>query len=183
MTDPIAAASATISRSAAETEALGEDLGSLLRAGDLVLLSGDLGAGKTTLVRGVARSLGVATQITSPTFNILVLHRGDLDLAHFDLYRLDAASQLDDIDFWGMTESDAVSVVEWGDKFPGVMREDRLEVVLTSAGDDERSIALCPKGARADEIARAWMRMIESRRAAESTANGSVKQTRGDTSA
>jgi tRNA threonylcarbamoyladenosine biosynthesis protein TsaE len=99
-----------------------------LRAGDVVLLSGDLGAGKTQFVQGVARALGVAEgEVTSPTFNILLSYEGTatggspITLNHFDLYRLEKAEQLVDIDFAGVLESGGVCFIEWADKFPAAM--------------------------------------------------------------
>jgi tRNA threonylcarbamoyladenosine biosynthesis protein TsaE len=114
-----------ISQSAEETVELGRELGHTLKPGDVVLLTGELGAGKTQFTKGIAAALGVRATITSPTFNLVLQYEGvcaatgePVVLQHFDLYRLDDASQLDDIDYFGMLEQpDAISVVEWGDKF------------------------------------------------------------------
>ena len=102
------------------TRSCGAAVAPLLRAGDVLLLCGDLGAGKTQLTKGIAEGLGVAEPVTSPTFNILLVHEGRIPLYHFDLYRLERAEQLEDIDYWGTLEGDGVSVVEWGDRFGGV---------------------------------------------------------------
>ena len=83
-------------------------LAPLLVAGDVVLLSGDLGAGKTQLTKGVAEGLGVAEPVTSPTFNILLVHQGRLPLYHFDLYRLERADELEDLDYYATLEADGV---------------------------------------------------------------------------
>ncbi len=103
--------------SAAQTMAAGEALAPLLVAGDVVLLSGDLGAGKTQFAKGVAEGLGVVEPVTSPTFNILLVHQGRLPLYHFDLYRLEHADELEDLDYYATLESDGVCLVEWGDRF------------------------------------------------------------------
>jgi tRNA threonylcarbamoyladenosine biosynthesis protein TsaE len=127
-----------------ETQRLGFVLGELLPPGSVVLLTGDLGAGKTQFTKGIARALQVDDEITSPTFNILLVHdaaRGQLppaagagavaQLQHFDLYRLEDEAELDDIDYFGMLErDDAVSVVEWGDKFPQALPADYLSVQM-----------------------------------------------------
>ena len=90
----------------------------------MVVLSGDLGAGKTQLTKGLAAGLGVVEPVTSPTFNILLVHEGRIPLYHFDLYRLEFAEQLDDLDYWGTLEADGVSVVEWGDRFAEAIPEE-----------------------------------------------------------
>ncbi|HSK46403.1 MAG TPA: tRNA (adenosine(37)-N6)-threonylcarbamoyltransferase complex ATPase subunit type 1 TsaE, partial [Coriobacteriia bacterium] len=81
------------------TQACGAQLAHLVDAGDVLLLTGDLGAGKTQLTKGLAAGLGVAEPVTSPTFNMLLVHEGRVPLYHFDLYRLDRADQLDDLDY------------------------------------------------------------------------------------
>ena len=114
-----------------ETVALGKLLGDLLVPGSVVLLSGDLGAGKTQLTKGVAAALGVVEAITSPTFNIMYEHvdaTSAIVLRHFDLYRLDDEAELDDIDYFGLLEDEAVSVVEWGDKFPDALPAEYLMI-------------------------------------------------------
>lgn len=144
------------SASQGATEALGEALAPLLAAGDVLVLSGDLGAGKTQLTKGIARGIGVAEPVTSPTFNLLLAHEGRLRLNHFDLYRLDSAEQLEDLDYWGTLEADGVSVVEWGDRFPDAMPADGLVVRITITGDESRELALEPLGERGRELAAAW---------------------------
>ena len=140
--------------SAAATRAVGAALGAAARPGDVVALSGDLGAGKTVIVQGAAEALGVRGAVTSPTFNILVVHRGPVaDLAHFDLYRLEHAEQLEDIDFWGVLESGCVSMIEWGDRFPEALPPDVLTVTLEIAGDEARTISLAPSGTRSAALA------------------------------
>jgi len=145
----------TTSRDA--TEALGEALAPQLRAGDVLILSGDLGAGKTQLTKGIARGLGVAEPVTSPTFNLLLVHEGRVPLYHFDLYRLEFAEQLEDLDYWGTLEADGVSVVEWGDRFPDSMPADGLTVTIQITDDDARTIVLEPLGERGASLAAAWM--------------------------
>lgn len=104
-----------VTNSPAETEAEGERLGGLLRQGDLLLLKGDLGAGKTTFVRGVARGAGSSAQVASPTFQLVRVYPGRLQLAHVDLYRVEAGGQLADLGLDELLDQGAV-VVEWGDR-------------------------------------------------------------------
>ena len=138
-------------------------MGNLLRSGDAVLLSGDLGAGKTQFVQGVARALGITEgEVTSPTFNILLTYEGKMPgglpiaLNHFDLYRLEKAEQLVDIDFAGVLESGGVCFIEWADKFPQAMPEDRLEIAITANAEGVRSIAVGATGERSNGLLAAW---------------------------
>ncbi len=144
--------------SAEETRRLGSYLGELARPGDVVLLSGDLGAGKTQLTKGLAAGLGVAEPVTSPTFNILLVHEGRIPLYHFDLYRLEHAWQLEDLDYFGVLEADGIAVVEWGDRFPDAAPADGLAVVLRIEGDEVRAVEATALGPRGEELLATWTR-------------------------
>lgn len=122
-----------------------------------MLLCGDLGAGKTALTKGVAQGLGISGPITSPTFNILLVHEGRLPLYHMDLYRLESGSQLEDIDYYGTLEADGLSVVEWGDRFAEADPENRVLVTITTTGDFSRSILLESRGKRGEALAESWV--------------------------
>jgi tRNA threonylcarbamoyladenosine biosynthesis protein TsaE len=98
-----------------ETEAAGEELAASLRVGDLLLLAGGLGAGKTTFVRGLARGLGIRDGVQSPTFQLVRVYRGNLQLAHVDLYRLESGAELADLGLDDLLEEGVVAV-EWGDR-------------------------------------------------------------------
>jgi len=139
-----------------ETANAGRMLAELVQPGDVITLTGDLGAGKTCLVKGVARGLGVVESVTSPTFNILLVHRGRLDLNHFDLYRLERAEELEDIDFWGTLESGGVSFVEWGERFRTALPDDHLAVTIEIASEQARTLTLDPTGPRSAALAAAW---------------------------
>lgn len=106
-----------VTRSPEETERAGEELAGRLRAGDLLLLEGPLGAGKTTFVRGLARGLGSTADVMSPTFQLVRVYLGRLQLAHVDLFRLDAGAGLDDLALDELLDQGVV-VVEWGDRLP-----------------------------------------------------------------
>ncbi len=121
--------------------------------GDVVLLSGDLGAGKTQFVKGLALGLGVEEPVTSPTFNILLVHEGRLPLYHVDLYRLDSARQLEDIDYFGTLEAGGVAAVEWGEKFAEAAPPDRVTIELHITADRERRVEVEAVGARSLTLA------------------------------
>src|SRR3982074_1617271 len=104
-----------ITHSPAETEAFGELFGKRLRAGDMVLLRGELGAGKTTFVRGVARGTASVAPVASPTFQLVRVYPGRVQLAHIDLYRIERPSELGDLGLDELLDQGAV-VVEWGDR-------------------------------------------------------------------
>ena len=138
------------------TVACGAALAPLVEAGDVVVLAGDLGAGKTQLTKGLATGLGVAEPVTSPTFNILLVHEGRIPLYHFDLYRLEHAEQLTDLDYWGTLEADGVSAVEWGDRFAEAIPEQCVIVRILITGDDSRSLQVEPRGERGLVLNAAW---------------------------
>jgi tRNA threonylcarbamoyladenosine biosynthesis protein TsaE len=137
-----------------QTESLGAQLGAVLQSGDVILLTGDLGAGKTQFTKGVARSLGVAQAITSPTFNLMIEYEtaDGGSLRHFDLYRLEHEHELDDIDYFGLLESDAVSVVEWGDKFPLSLPLDYLLVIFEMGDKGVRTLRFEATGPRSTQV-------------------------------
>jgi tRNA threonylcarbamoyladenosine biosynthesis protein TsaE len=143
--------------SASATESVGGVLAPLLRAGDVLVLSGDLGAGKTQLTKGIARGLGVAEPVTSPTFNILLVHEGRIPLYHFDLYRLETARQLDDVDYWATLEADGVSVVEWGDRFAEAVPPGALVVRLHLIDDESRTLQMSADRGRGAQIESEWL--------------------------
>jgi len=136
--------------SAEDTRQAGERLAPLLRAGDLLILTGDLGAGKTTLTQGLGAGLDVRGSVTSPTFVIARVHpslRSGPALVHVDAYRLGDAAELDDLDL--DTDLDlAVTVVEWGSGLAEALSADRLELRLERADDDVRTLTVTPVGAR-----------------------------------
>ncbi len=145
--------------SPAATLAAGRRLGRAARAGDLIGLVGDLGAGKTLLVQGVATGLDLPPEVrvTSPTFTLINEYRGGrLTLFHADLYRIEKARELDEI---GLDEiarrGDGLVMVEWCDRFP-VLGGDHLEVRLEVTGDQQRALTAIARGPRSAELLQRW---------------------------
>jgi tRNA threonylcarbamoyladenosine biosynthesis protein TsaE len=129
---------------AADARALGERLATVLRAGDLILLIGPLGAGKTTFVQGIGAGLGVSGNVVSPTFVIARVHRGPLPLVHVDAYRMGSMAEVDDLDL-DVDSAGAVTVVEWGAGLVEQLADSRLEVHIDREAEDEtRRIRLVP---------------------------------------
>ncbi len=132
-----------ISRSADETRRFGRCLGKELQGGEVVALSGDLGAGKTCLTQGLAAGVGVAENeaVTSPSYTLLNPYRGRIPLYHFDLYRLSDAEDLESIGFFDFLREEGVAVVEWAERIEEWANE-RLEISLAISGEEERQITL-----------------------------------------
>lgn len=133
--------------SPSETRALGQRLARLLRPGDVLLLYGDLGAGKSELTRGIARGLGVTGPVASPSFTILnVYDEGRIPLYHFDWYRLHGAEELYEMGMDEYLGGDGVAVVEWPSQCPEAIPETNLTVTLTPGEGDAREIEFAPRG-------------------------------------
>lgn len=144
---------AVTSRSEHETEALGERLAPHLRAGDVLALHGDLGAGKTTLVRGVVRGLGSPDRVSSPTFVLMNVYEGRLPVYHFDAYRLAGPEDLEAIGAEEYLEGDGVALVEWSERAAGLLPADRLDVWLDPGpGPEERRVRLEAGGPRSKSL-------------------------------
>lgn len=150
---------AFMSDSVEETQRIAGALARFVQPGDVVMLTGDLGAGKTHFSQGFAAALGVDEPVVSPTFNIMLSYpQGRIPLYHFDLYRLDSEDQLEDIDFFGTIEGDGVSLIEWGERFSNAFPDDYLHVRIAVQGDNVRSIVAEGCGPRSDELALKWAR-------------------------
>src|SRR6201987_334758 len=129
--------------SADETIALGRTLTRLLAPPKLVLLRGDLGAGKTTLIKGIASAFEAAPEenVTSPTFTLVHEYRGPLaNLYHIDLYRVDTRRQLETLGIDDLIAEDSVLLIEWGEKFPRFVRDRDVEITLERIGENDRKI-------------------------------------------
>lgn len=132
-------------KSPEETIAFGRSLADELRPPLLVLLRGDLGAGKTTLVKGIAEGLGAASQddVTSPTFTLIHEYRAPkVTLYHIDLYRIDTARELETLALDDLISGNSILLIEWGEKFPHLQRDQDLEITLERVGESRRRIQL-----------------------------------------
>ncbi|MCH4185077.1 MAG: tRNA (adenosine(37)-N6)-threonylcarbamoyltransferase complex ATPase subunit type 1 TsaE [Eggerthellaceae bacterium] len=150
------------SHSVEDTQRLAASLVRYVQAQDVVLLDGDLGAGKTHFVQGIAHAMGIHDEVTSPTFTILLSYPGidhngaSLTLNHFDLYRLDDPADLDDIGYWETLEGPGVSFIEWGHKFASCLPFDYLDISIDVIGEDDRVFTICACGDRARRLLAAW---------------------------
>lgn len=149
-----------VTRSQPETVALGRRLGAVVRAGDVLVLAGGLGAGKTQLTKGIAAGMGVRDDVTSPTFTIEMVYEGtELPLYHFDLYRLEDADQLEDTGLYDVLGGDGVCVVEWGERFADEIGPERVDVFVgrldggAAPGEEPaREVRLVAHDARGEEL-------------------------------
>jgi tRNA threonylcarbamoyladenosine biosynthesis protein TsaE len=142
-----------ILRSPEETRALGAALGKLLRAGDFVALVGELGVGKTLLVRGAAEGAGVSDAASSPTFALVNVYRGGrVMLQHLDLYRLSGPAELFALGFDDLLAEPAATLCEWAERAGAALPRDRLEIRLKPIGPDERRVTLIAHGSRGGEL-------------------------------
>jgi tRNA threonylcarbamoyladenosine biosynthesis protein TsaE len=141
-------------RSVAETERIGEALGAGLVAGDVVLLTGPLGAGKTRFVAGLARGLGCKARVRSPSFAIVNQYRGTVPLLHVDLYRLEGRAAED----LGLEEQleEAVLACEWGERLPDRLTGDALTLTFEAVSETERAIRATSSGDRGLELLMVW---------------------------
>ena len=128
-------------KSAEQTEALGQKLGASLPAGSVVAFRGGLGMGKTAFTRGLARGLGCTGRVTSPTFTIVNEYRGNIPLFHFDMYRLESSDALFDIGWEDYLERGGVCAVEWSENVADAM-EDAIMVTIEKLGEDTRRITI-----------------------------------------
>jgi tRNA threonylcarbamoyladenosine biosynthesis protein TsaE len=157
------------STSATQTRAIGAAIASTLRAGDVVVLTGDLGTGKTVVAQGVAAALGVDEPVVSPTFTLVREYSGRLPVRHLDVYRLDHVQEAIDLGIEELLD-DGVVLVEWGEGVRELLPADRLEVTLAllppvEADDDTRRLSVDPVGAgwsvRREALARALADVAE----------------------
>jgi tRNA threonylcarbamoyladenosine biosynthesis protein TsaE len=139
-----------VSQSTIDTQALGEQLGGLLDAGDIVCLYGELGSGKTVLSKGIARGLGVADEdrVRSPSFVLIHRYQGRVPMYHADLYRLHGPADIADIGLREFLAGDGVAVIEWADKLETSLPSERLDIVLAHQEEHTRLITVTPHGPR-----------------------------------
>jgi tRNA threonylcarbamoyladenosine biosynthesis protein TsaE len=153
-----------VTRAPEETRELGAALADLLVPGDVISLTGDLGAGKTCLVQGAARSLGVQEPVGSPTFVLVREYRGEIPVYHLDVYRLDRLQEVLDLGFEDLLDPGGVIFIEWGDAIDPLLPDSYLEVELSIPGDDEmrllavtgRGSSWAPRWERLEKVLDTW---------------------------
>ncbi len=139
-----------ITSSPEETAGVGQKLGGLLLAGDVICLNGELGAGKTKFAQGVARGLGVESPVKSPSFTLIHEYRGRLPFYHMDVYRLNDPLELEDLGYEEYFYGDGVTLLEWADQVRGLLPDERLDIYIDRRpeGEDCRELKVKPKGER-----------------------------------
>ena len=135
-----------ITNSEAETELEGEKIGRKLSAGSIIALQGNLGAGKTTLTRGIAKGLGIEEGVSSPTFTIVNEYPAPVPLYHFDMYRLENATDLYDIGWYDYIDQGGVCVVEWSEKVYEAFPPETKVVMMETIGENKRKITISEIG-------------------------------------
>ena len=151
--------------SAEETRIVGASLAAMLLPGDVLSLSGDLGAGKTVFVQGLAGALGVEHRVTSPSFTLIHQYRGRYPLVHLDVYRLDSFQEVLDLGFEEFLDSTSIVVVEWGEAIAPLLPRKHLAVDIWRGdveNEDERLLVFRPHGAE-------WVRKVQSMRGTAET--------------
>lgn len=128
--------------SSEETENVGYEFAKLLSAGDFVAMRGDLGAGKTAFVRGMAKYLSPGARVSSPTYTIVNIYGGKIPLCHFDMYRIDGEESLYSTGFFDYQDGRSVCVVEWSEKIAGFIPVGSYEVSISKAGENDRTIEI-----------------------------------------
>ena len=136
-----------ISHSPEETAHLASTIGKIIHEGTVICLDGELGVGKTLFVRALARTLGVESDVTSPTFNLMNIYEAACPIVHFDLYRIESEEELEDIGFYEYVDAtEGIVLIEWAEKFPEALPEDRLEVRIDALDGEERQFTFAAEG-------------------------------------
>ena len=136
--------------SAKQTKEIAYKIGKILSKGELIILTGDLGAGKTTFTQGLAQGMGITKMVTSPTFTIMKVYKGELPLYHIDAYRLEGLTQ--DLGLDEMIDDDGVCVIEWPVFISDTLPKDYLNIDIKRISDDTRSLTFIPKGKEYEKI-------------------------------
>lgn len=131
-----------ISHNQAQTEDIGARLAQALTGGEVLALYGGLGAGKTAFTRGLARGLGIARPVTSPTFTLLHQYKGRLALNHFDVYRLSSVEEAEDIGIDEIMEADGVTVIEWPERVEELLDDRTIVIKIEGSGDEPRVLTV-----------------------------------------
>ncbi len=144
------------SRSPEETEQLGEKLGAVLKGGEVIAYFGGLGMGKTRFTAGVARGLGIVTDVSSPTFALVHEYGGEIPLCHFDMYRINTFEDLCSTAFFDYLDNGSVLAIEWSENIENALPEDKLIRIefIRGENDDDRILRMCGDGVYEDSWSR-----------------------------
>ena len=142
-----------ISHSPEETAHLASTIGKIIHEGTVICLDGELGVGKTLFVRALARTLGVESDVTSPTFNLMNIYEAACPIVHFDLYRIESEEELEDIGFYEYVDAtEGIVLIEWAEKFPEALPEDRLEGRIDALDGEERQFIFAAEGEKSTAL-------------------------------
>ena len=142
-----------ITHSPEETAHLAGSIGKIIHEGTVICLDGELGVGKTLFVRALARTLGVESDVTSPTFNLMNIYEAACPIVHFDLYRIESEEELEDIGFYEYVDAtEGIVLIEWAEKFPEALPEDRLEVRIDALDGEERQFIFSAEGEKSTAL-------------------------------
>ena len=151
-----------VTHSPEETAHLAGTIGKIIREGTVICLDGELGVGKTLFVRALARPLGVESDVTSPTFNLMNIYEAACPIVHFDLYRITSEEELEDIGFYEYAEAtEGIVLIEWAEKFPDAMPADHLSVRIEALNDEERQFTFVAKGKKSRALLEELKRIVD----------------------
>lgn len=148
------------SQSVAQTDRFAVALASCLAPGHNLILTGDLGAGKTTFTKALAKALNVKTVVTSPSFTLLKEYQGRLRLSHADLYRLSSDEEIEELGLEEVFSNDGVTVVEWGERLKASSPTDYLKIAIKNLGGDNREFRIEPRGNISTVLAESWLKKL-----------------------
>ena len=148
-----------VTHSPEETAHLAGTIGKIIREGTVICLDGELGVG---FVRALARTLGVESDVTSPTFNLMNIYEAACPIVHFDLYRITSEEELEDIGFYEYAEAtEGIVLIEWAEKFPDAMPADHLSVRIEALNDEERQFTFVAKGKKSRALLEELKRIVD----------------------
>ena len=151
-----------VTHSPEETAHLAGTIGKIIREGTVICLDGELGVGKTLFVRALARTLGVESDVTSPTFNLMNIYEAACPIVHFDLYRIASEEELEDIGFFEYAEAtEGIVLIEWAEKFPNAIPADHLSVRIDALDAEKRKFTFIAAGEKTEALLEGSKRLVD----------------------
>ncbi|AKT54454.1 MULTISPECIES: tRNA (adenosine(37)-N6)-threonylcarbamoyltransferase complex ATPase subunit type 1 TsaE [Selenomonas] len=151
-----------VTHSPEETAHLAGTIGKIIREGTVICLDGELGVGKTLFVRALARTLGVESDVTSPTFNLMNIYEAACPIVHFDLYRIASEEELEDIGFFEYAEAtEGIVLIEWAEKFPNAIPADHLSVRIDALDAEKRKFTFIAAGEKSEALLEELKRIVD----------------------